>query len=247
MLPRTKHPRTRKLLTVLILVAVALLGTTPTLAKDRNANPAVLPSQSHPHGHSYGEWAARWWQWALGIPTSINPLLDPTGERCAQAQSGHVWFLAGSLGSGQETSRSCTVPTGTALFFPLLNAGYFAFLNDPPETRTEEFLRSQVQCTVPTNLAVEIDGVSVNNPLQYHEESPLFDVQLPEDNLFGQGPDVIPDLLLSPSVDQGYYLFLAPLSPGEHTIHWSGSWSCTFGDFAEDVTYTLTVQARGKA
>ena len=40
---------------VLVVVAVALLGTTMAFA--RNANPGVLPPNSHPYGHTYGEWS----------------------------------------------------------------------------------------------------------------------------------------------------------------------------------------------
>ena len=182
-----------------------------------------------------------WWQWALETPASVNPVLDTTGEHCAEGQTGRVWFLAGTFGNG-TVERSCTVPTGTALFFPLINAFYGAFLNDPPETRTEEFLRAQVVTCHNFVLLAEINGVAVNNPLQYFEQSPLFDVQLPEDNVFGLGEDVIPELLLSPSVDAGYYLFLWPLPPGEHIIHWGASQSCPFGDFTQEVTYHLTVR-----
>jgi hypothetical protein len=124
---------------------------------------------------------------------------------------------------------------------PAHYAFFGAFLSDPPEQRTEEFLRAQVTCDNVVLLA-EIDGTEVNNPLQYFEESPLFDVQLPEDNVFGVGEDVIPELLLSPSVDAGYYLFLRPLPPGEHTIHWEASQSCPFGNFAQEVMYHITVK-----
>jgi hypothetical protein len=40
------------------------------------------------------------------------------GEQCAGGQSGKVWYLAGTVGSGSVT-RTCTVPTGRALFFPI--------------------------------------------------------------------------------------------------------------------------------
>jgi hypothetical protein len=189
---------------------------------------------------SYAELGAEWWQWALGTPVSTHPLLG--NGPCTVGQRGHVWFLGGTFGLNAPVERTCTVPNGTALFFPLINAFYGAFLNDPPETRTEEYMRAQVACEVPTVLKAEIDGVAVKNPFQYFEMSPLFDVQLPEDNVFGAGPDVIPELLLSPSVDQGYYLFLNPLSPGSHTIHWEAAWVCPFGSFTENVTYTLTVR-----
>jgi hypothetical protein len=122
----------------------------------------------------------------------------------------------------------------------MINAFYGAFLTDPPDQRTEQFLRAQVSCT-PAQLTASIDQVPVKNPAQYFEKSPLFEVKLPEDNLFGVGSDVIPELLLSPSVDQGYYLLLTPLSPGQHTLSWTAAWTCPFGDFKENVTYHLTV------
>jgi hypothetical protein len=80
--------------------------------------------------------------------------------------------------------------------------------------------------------------------LQYFEQTALFNVQLPTDNVFGLGEDVIPRLLLSPSVDAGYYLFLHPLPPGTYTIHWVASQSCPADDYAQEVTYYLTVQQR---
>src|SRR5205823_8952020 len=91
-------------------------------------NPAIAPPNSHPFGLSYGEWSARWWQWAFSLPVDHHPLYDTAD--CSAGQSGKVWFLGASFaptvtGSGQVVAiatRHCTVPTGTALFFPILNA-----------------------------------------------------------------------------------------------------------------------------
>lgn len=214
------------------------------LASAGRTNPRIAPIQSRPHGKTYGAWAAEWWQWALGMPPSVNAILDETGEFCAEGQTGHVWFLGGTFGFS-PVERECTVPSGTALFFPLVNTGYGAFLDDPPEQRTEEFLRAQIACEEPTELFAVIDGVEVEDPFQYFEQSPLFDVQLPEDNIFGATPEDIPELLLSPTVDQGYYLFLAPLPPGEHVIEWRAVWDDPEPDpiceTTQDITYYLTV------
>jgi hypothetical protein len=177
------------------------------------------------------------------VPAIVNPVLDTTGAHCTEGQTGHVWFLASAFFGSCSVEQSCTVPTGTALFFPLINAFYEAFLNDPPETRTEAFLRAQVACN-DVVIVAEINGIEVHNPLQYVEESPLFEVQLPEDNVVSLGEDVIPELLLSPSVDAGYYLFVQPLPPGEHTLHWEASQSCPSGGFAQDVTYHIMVQPK---
>ena len=91
---------------------------------------------------------------------------------------------------------------------------------------------------------MSIDGRRVAHPQRFFtgpsgSESPIFNVQLPPENIFGADETAIPELLLSPSAEQGYYLFLYPLSPGTHTIRWVAS-GCTAGLF-QDITYNLTV------
>jgi hypothetical protein len=65
---------------------------------------------------SLDELSAEWWQWALSIPTSVNPLTDGTGEDCMVGQRGTTWFLAGVFTGGTVT-RTCSIPQGTMLFF----------------------------------------------------------------------------------------------------------------------------------
>jgi hypothetical protein len=188
-------------------------------------------------------------KWALGQAASVNPVTDTTGQFCSTGQTGHVWFLAGTFSEPSVVSRTCTIPTGQALFFPIIDEFYGAFLSDPPEQRTPEFVRAQVDCTV-TSVQVQIDGVFVNNPRQYFlgpQQSLLFDVQLPTENVLGLTPDVAPELLLSPSADSGIYLFLDPLPAGEHSLHWKASETCPFGAFTQDVTYKPNVAMAGRA
>src|SRR4051794_39319289 len=61
--------------------------------------PGIYPINSKPLGHSYGEWAASFWQWALSIPADRNPLFDTTGEFAGEGQSGPMWFLPGTFGA----------------------------------------------------------------------------------------------------------------------------------------------------
>ena len=70
--------------------------------------PSVYPVNSKPHGLSYGDWTAKWWQWAVSIPKDINPGADMTGKNCVLKQSGPVWFLAGTFGG--PATRTCTIP-----------------------------------------------------------------------------------------------------------------------------------------
>jgi hypothetical protein len=80
----------------------------------------------------------------------------------------------------------------------------------------------------------------VGDPSSYLERLILFDVHLPADNLFGATADDIPELVLSSSADEGYYLFIEPMSPGEHSLRWrASSAACGFG---QDITYRLQVR-----
>ena len=107
-------------------------------AQAHDPRPRIAPIHTKPAGQTYGRWAAEWWQWALGVPAAVNPLIDTTGEHCAQRQVDKVWFLAGSFFSPDPVVRDCEVPAGKSLFFPLINNLSGAFLTDLPETLTEE-------------------------------------------------------------------------------------------------------------
>jgi hypothetical protein len=238
-------------LLVLTVLAMALVGLNarPAVTADTDDDPRlrIAPIQTKPAGQTYGRWAAEWWQWALGVPAAVNPLTDTTGAHCAQRQVDEVWFLAGSL-STAPVIRACEMPAAKSLFFPLLNTLYGAFLHDLPETRTEEFVRQAGSCAEPAQISVRIDGVTVPNPLRFFtgasgSQSPFFNVQLPPGNLLGVDETVVPELVLSPSAEQGYYLFVRPLSPGMHTIRWMAS-GCLPG-FSQDITYHLTVLGGG--
>lgn len=190
-----------------------------------------------PAGKTYGQLAAGWWQWALSQPADKSPLFDTTGQNCAQGQSGPVWYLAGTI-DGTPVTRSCTVPFGKTIVLPIVNAGYFAFASDPPEQRTESYVRDQVKFVEgATNLHAEIDGVPVLLPQTYLEKSPLFSVTLPANNIYGLDPGTV----LSPSVDEGYYIAVQPVLSvfGPHTIHVHAELN---GSVVSEVTYKITVR-----
>ena len=224
------------------LIAIAAVTIQPAAASDGNDG-SIASVQSTPEDQTYGHWAVQWFQWAYGAPAAVNPVLDTTGANCGQRQVGYVWFLAGSFG-GDPVVRSCTVPAGMALFFPLINTGYGAFLNDPPDTRTEAFVRAAATCTSPAQISAWIDRDKVAKPTRYFtgksgSPSPIFNTQLPPGNILGADETTVPELVLSPSAEQGYYLFVRPLSVGSHTIRWVAS-GCLQG-FTQDITYHLEI------
>lgn len=196
----------------------------------------VYPLGARPYGRSWGEWSAAWWQWALGLPTSSHPLLDTAS--CAAGQSGPVWFLGGAF-TGTATTRSCTVPAGTALFFPLLNSECSTVEPPPFYGADEAELRACAAgwVDIGSDVFCVVDGAAIENAVDYRVVSPLFAFDAPDDNIFG-----IPGPISGSSVSDGYWVFLTPLSAGHHVIHFGGM----FPGFPLDITYELTVLPGGR-
>jgi len=207
---------------VFLLLEIALAFMIPISSafaqqKDTNTNATrVFPTNLKPFGKTFGEWTAKWWLWALSTPTEKNPLKDNTGVNCDVAQNGPVWFLAGTFGGSAD--RTCNVPSGKAIMFPVYNAecSYAEY----PQYKTESELRNcaKAQTDTVTSLDVSIDGIKISDLKQkYRVQSQLFDLMFPNNNVYGvsAGP--------SKAVSDGYWVILQPLSPGKHEVRFSGS------------------------
>jgi hypothetical protein len=88
------------------VTALMMIMAPIAVQADGNPNLRVLPPNSRAFGLTYGGWSAAWWQYVESQPASSNPLSDVTGERCGVAQSGPVFFLVGTNGSGQATRET---------------------------------------------------------------------------------------------------------------------------------------------
>ena len=228
-----------------LVTAVAAL-TTITLAGALVSAPATADSRANvwgpnsaPYGTTYGEWSARWWQWAYSVPASVNPLLDATGVNCGQGQQGKVFFLAGVLNESGTANRTCNVPAGKALLFPVINAEWDNYLCGPDATYTVDELREIVDGIVDTatDLSATVDGVGIDIAA-FRFTSPTFDITVPDDNLCSS-VDGTPAGTYGPAVADGYYVMLKPLSAGDHTVSFGGSFP-DFG-FTLSITYDLHV------
>jgi hypothetical protein len=239
------------------IVFTALIGllAMPAWTPAEPSNPRVLPVDSTPYGNSYGEWSAVWFQWALSLPATRHPLFDTAD--CGEGQSGPVFFLGGRFCAfppppGQTCdasvfARTCTVPAGKALFFPILNV---------EDSLIEEAAASSGINTVAglrvvaasitdgiTDLAAEVDGHGVRDLDAFRVQSPSFRITLtPEHNVLAAiGETGIPDGATSLAVADGVYLMLAPLPVGKHTVHFHGGCGAVCGNFTIDGTYHLNV------
>lgn len=219
-------------------VTIVGLAALPVAAQDFPAG--IIPPDARPFGMTYGEWSAKWWQWALSLAANQNPFFDEGGS-CTngangQADPGPVWFLTGVINASGMAVGNCSVPAGKALFFPVINAECSTLEPDPFHGANEAELRACATGVRFGDLFAEVDGVAIPNLNQFVKQSPLFTFTVPLNNVLGVAAGT------GQSVANGAYLMLAPLPVGDHIIHFVG----TFPDFgfALDITYNLGVVDR---
>jgi hypothetical protein len=190
----------------------AQLSNSSTLTS--NSSLELFQPDSQPFGLSYTDWTAKWWQWAYSIPRDVNPAYDDTGKYCAQGQTGPVWFLTGTY--GHPVDRYCTIPTGKAILFPILNSE--CSFAEFPNLKTEEQLRQcakQMQDSV-VHLEATVNGVPLVGLEGNRIQSSLFNFTIPQNNILGLQPQT------TQAISDGNWVFLKPLPVGNHTIYFKG-------------------------
>ncbi len=255
------NPCTRQLTLRITAIAVSLVALC-VVAGVKPTPPVLLPN-SAPYGKTYGEWSETWFQWSFSLPVTSHPIFDTAD--CSAGQSGHVWFIGGNY-TGTPVTRNCTIPAGTALFFPILN--FWADNTDCSngqrisDGNSEGFLRSLAASVMDqaANLSCTIDGVAVQgltDPLltPYRVQSPTpggFSYTVPgSDNILTflglacwsntEGTPIQVDAAVYHPISDGFYILIVPLSKGRHVIHAHGE----IGNpsvFTEDFTYNITVE-----
>jgi hypothetical protein len=187
------------------------------------------------------------------MPVTASPQFDTAD--CSTGQSGPSWFLAGTF-SGGTITRTCTIPAGKALVFPVANAwadNTGCAPACPPTSYTPAQLLAiakSIQNNA-TQLTCTIDGVPVSglaNAAPYRVSS-VFSYTLPNDpnnvinyfvlnfcgaaapGCYAAGGTVFP------AASDGVFVYVSPLPIGKHTIHFSFA-----GSPSLDITYNLTVQ-----
>lgn len=209
---------------IVIVLVVSLFPVLAFAGETGDPTTLVAPSEKIA-GRSQADWSRAWWEWAGSFADYESPIADKKGTRCQQKQSGPVWFLAGTYGT-HRTIRSCTVPAGKYLFFPLIN--YVVFPNATHSITCEDAKATAADTTDDVaSLVLELDGRLFKN-LEAHRQptKECFDLAA----LAGGG--------VKPSAANGYYIMLRPLSRGTHTLNFGG----ILPGMSQAVTYTLHVQ-----
>jgi hypothetical protein len=173
----------------------------------------------------------KWWKWASSFDYASSPVADTTGEHCAAGQEGDVWFLAGTY-EQQATRRTCRVPEGKTLFFPVIN-----YVVTPQHCaaadggclceRAKDVARQMTDR--PMGLFAELDDRAVNGLIDYRVVSPA---------CFNLAEKVKGAPKVEPTASDGYWLALRPLPKGKHTLRFGGS----LPSLRQELIYILIVE-----
>jgi hypothetical protein len=191
----------------------------------------------------YGKFAAEWWKWVYSIPCTTafcpNPVIETTGDYGVVGQHGDVWFLAGTFGG--TVTRHVYVPEGSPIFFPVVNSLFFDSPNACGQDSVSLSVAEGRAAIAPfIDGAIKLSATLDGKPLKIvREQSVVFGVPMPKDNLLEYFGVPCAQGIYSPAVDDGYYVLIKKLDAGSHIVHIHGE--VPSNNFVTDVTYHLTV------
>ena len=148
--------------------------------------------------------------------------------------------MCGSLQTttGGTAERSVTLPAGISLLFPVINAT--TSYSEEPRLKNDYELTSYVKSHIDDILIKEasIDDLDLIISENHRAQSPPFDFfypeELPKDNIYlAHGGN-------TRGAGDGYWIFLKPLSKGEHIIRTFGS--CMSGRVQIGVRWCVIVK-----
>lgn len=245
-------------LTSVCLALIASLVITPTVNFVWGWDAYSFPVNSSPYGIPYKVWTAKYWTWRVSVPKLNTPNYQNspgyTPVECSYLQNpaSPVMFLPYvAKERGTSTTASCNIPHGKAIFIQI--DGGMSDYSDPtvqpktPETVINQVTKSNVY---PNPFEITLDGhpLALTNDEAFKVQTDLINFTLPPKNLWDEpaGPDK--------GVGQGWFLFLKPLSPGVHILHYTTGYRDSRSDptippgqgnsaaYIQDVTYRLVVK-----
>lgn len=186
--------------------------------------------EEKPLGRPWCEWTARWWRWFLSVPRKASP---SPGEDCGSYYevAPRVLFLAGST---DASVRRLVIPSPRAILFPVINF-VTSYLEEPRFGSGSEmvaYAKSNIDDT--GRKEVCINGTKLIVSEKHRVQNSIFELSYNKYNTYGaiEGP--------TRGAADGYWIFLKPVCPGEHSI-WSFG-SCLSGRIHYEVNVRLLVQ-----
>jgi hypothetical protein len=220
---------------IALSVVLALVVAVP-VASGETASIEKKPSPPGQLKKNLAHLTGEWWNWALQDPSPMEGSYSG-GTQCEGEYVEGVLFLAGAV-SADPVERTCTVPAGTPVLFPVVNVICSAAWPTDPRPYDECATRfTNETVDPPSTWYATLDGKDLK---RQRIASGLFQWTVEsDDNPFGL------DAGTYEAGSDGLWVFLKHgLKPGEHTIVFGGMYEDTpFGTFeGARVTYHLTAE-----
>jgi hypothetical protein len=251
------------------MIMIYIYNTPQVSLAQSQGEDLMYPVNSSINGTSIKDWTEKWWQWFVAIPKNHNHNMEsalgdkyePVDCSFQQDPASPVFFVPYVMKEkGQPAAEAtCNVPEGKAVMIGIDNG-----LMDTGDPRTKgadaQALASYVQETnsYPNEFDITLDGkpIPLTNEEKHRVLSDPFNITFPEvaspeDAMWDEPPGTYM------AVADGWYLMLKPLSPGEHTLHYTTGYrdsrsdpAIPIGDgnkepYIQDVTYHLIVKPSG--
>jgi hypothetical protein len=186
-------------------------------------------------GHTLTEWTAEYIRWAFAKPATGQPpgttsaFNDPDGTYAETYNHGPMFFVTG--GAPSMPSRTLNVPHGTLILFPISTLEDTEGPSIPPSipgfVPSQGTYAQEVETVLKnssfSDVVMKIDGEGVINLQESILPNFSAGVVKPgsEGQVFFTGPSnpLKPGTMLSPSGTEGYWVIIAGLSPGQHSIN----------------------------
>ena len=201
------------------------------------------------------DWIGKWWTWWM--KTNVGGI-EPVPNGCIINKTSSMVMLMDTAATGRP-QQACEISSSQGIMVPLWT-GFWDADNAEDENKTyaelSKMAREQVDLGAVTSL-VKVDNMpmakldvvssmrggsldykvnSLNNVTE--DSSKGFNLTIPEDTNI---PDLKPGTFRSGA--HGWFAFLKPLPPGEHTLYYNvGVTGTGPNDHSAEITYDLKVK-----
>jgi hypothetical protein len=186
----------------------------------------VAPGDPRLKGRTYELLAAAWWKWALEMPMTnaaeaIHTWKDTARFDIKNSQSSNLWFIGSPFlesSNSPPTVRHVEIPYGIELFITILSTES-SDIEAPPfygATASDQALIARYWTDHAVDPYFELDGVRLSNLEAFRVQNPQIEINVPAPWILGEAGGK------GTSTGDGYFVLIAPLSPGKHTLRTGG-------------------------
>ena len=206
----------------------------------------VIPRNGMVNNKTLDVFIKKFWQALCPVPKDDNPAWQNNGNKDGPFNSNineDLYMLCFSRNPQTTVTRNIHVPNNKGLFIPVMSVVVSAC----ETTGNLITIANKDQTSInPPSISIELDGMPVthNNYRFNAADLGTFEVSFPyqKEAIF----DIPNNSGSCNAVAAGIYVWTNPLSPGQHTVHFTGNLLCTppnciDTNYSENITYNITV------